>query len=159
METVLSIRGLRSLGPTMVKFSIAIVAVIFLLVTASTSKFKSQGTNPVSLKLAIQTLFHLLYNIFLHPLKRYPGPTLWAATRIPWCWWQYKGRLNQRLLDLHTQYGHTVRIAPNELSFTTDTAWKTIYGQRSVEMGKDPVFRLHTPTGSQSKWNCHFLKP
>jgi hypothetical protein len=93
----------------------------------------------------------MLYNIFLHPLRRYPGPKLWAATRLPWCWYQYKGGLNSQLLKLHIKYGHTIRIAPSELSFTTETAWKTIYGQRSVEMGKDPVFSLHTPTGAQSK--------
>ncbi|KAL1963922.1 hypothetical protein VTN77DRAFT_7728 [Rasamsonia byssochlamydoides] len=90
---------------------------------------------------------HVIYNIFFHPLRRFPGPTLWAATRLPWCWYQFHGRLNHQLLKLHIQYGHTVRVAPNELSFTNDTAWKTIYGQRSAEMGKDPVFSLHTPTG------------
>jgi len=30
-----------------------------------------------------------------------------------------------------------VRIAPNELSYTTATAWKTIYGHRGEEMAKD----------------------
>ena len=93
----------------------------------------------------------MLYNVFLHPLRHYRGPKLWAATRLPWCWYQYKGTLHSHLLELHIKYGHTVRIAPNELSFTTDTAWKTIYGHRSTEVGKDPVFRLHTPTGAQSK--------
>lgn len=83
-------------------------------------------------------------------MRRFPGPTLWAASRLPWCWYQFHGRLNHQLLKLHVQYGHVVRVAPNELSFTSDTAWKTIYGQRSTEMGKDPVFSLHTPTGVPS---------
>lgn len=52
---------------------------------------------------------------------------------------------------MHIKYGPTVRVAPNELSFTSETAWKIIYGSRSNEMGKDPVFSLHTPTGVQSK--------
>ncbi|PGH23595.1 hypothetical protein AJ80_02376 [Polytolypa hystricis UAMH7299] len=96
------------------------------------------------------TCFHAVYNIFFHPLKNFPGPTSWAATRFPWCWHQYHGRLPHRLLQLHKRYGHVVRVAPDELSFTTATAWKTIYGQRAVEMSKDPVFSLHTPTGAQS---------
>lgn len=100
----------------------------------------------------------MLYNVFLHPLRYYRGPKLWAATRLPWCWYQYNGILNNKLLELHTKYGHTVRIAPNELSYTTDTAWKTIYGHRSVEMGKDPVFRLHTPSGVQSGWTPFWLR-
>jgi hypothetical protein len=55
-----------------------------------------------------------------------------------------------RLLELHTQYGHVVRTAPNELSFTHPEAWKVIHGQRRLEMPKDPIFRLHTPTGAQN---------
>ena len=92
----------------------------------------------------------IVYNIFFHPLRKYPGPKSWVATRIPWCWHQFHGINYRRLLQLHTEYGHVVRIGPNELSYTTDTAWKTIYGHRQREMGKDPVFSLHTPTGVQN---------
>ncbi|PLB47616.1 benzoate 4-monooxygenase cytochrome P450 [Aspergillus steynii IBT 23096] len=92
-------------------------------------------------------LLHVLFNVYLHPLRGYPGPWLWAATRLPWCWYQFHGTLNQKLLALHEQYGQVVRVAPNELSFTTATAWKAIYGPRSDEMPKDPVFSLLTPTG------------
>ncbi|KAI9036625.1 cytochrome P450 [Aspergillus affinis] len=88
-----------------------------------------------------------LYNLYLHPLRGYPGPAIWAASRLPWCWYQFNGTLNQRLLSLHRKHGQTVRVAPNELSFTTAAAWKTIYGPRSDEMSKDPVFSLLTPTG------------
>jgi cytochrome P450 len=91
-----------------------------------------------------------VYNAFFHPLRQFPGPKLWAATRLPWCYYQYQGRLHYRLLQLHVQYGHTVRVAPNELSYTSDGVWKTVYGHRKVEMGKDPIFRLHTPTGAQN---------
>lgn len=45
-------------------------------------------------------------------------------------------------------------MAPNELSYTDGGAWKEIYGHRrngnAEEMGKDPIFRLHTPTGAQN---------
>ncbi|PWY67989.1 benzoate 4-monooxygenase cytochrome P450 [Aspergillus sclerotioniger CBS 115572] len=95
-------------------------------------------------------LCHVCYNVFLHPLRKYPGPVLWAATRLPWCWYQAQGRLNQKLLELHLRYGQTVRVAPNELSYTSEEAWKGIYGPRGDEMGKDPVFSLRTPTGVQN---------
>ena len=94
---------------------------------------------------------YLVYNVSLHPLRRFPGPRLWAASRLPWSWYQYQGTLPHRLLELHTEYGHTVRIAPNELSFTSDTAWKTVYGHRAVEMGKDPMVSLHTATDAQGE--------
>lgn len=41
-----------------------------------------------------------------------------------------------RVLALHNQYGPVVRIAPDELSYITPTAWKTIYGHRPQEMPK-----------------------
>ncbi|KAL8897692.1 MAG: hypothetical protein Q9192_002446 [Flavoplaca navasiana] len=98
----------------------------------------------------LSVIGYLIYNVFFHPLRKFPGPTLWAATRVPWCYYQYQGRLHYRLLELHTEYGHTVRVAPNELSYTQEAAWKTIYGHRKEEMSKDPIFRLHTPTGAQN---------
>lgn len=102
--------------------------------------------------LTAQILAKALYNIFLHPLRTYPGPKLWAATRLPWCYHQYRGRLNHRLLELHDEFGAAVRVAPDELSYCSETAWKAIYGQRAVEMGKDPVFSLVTPTGVPSRF-------
>ena len=96
-------------------------------------------------------VLHLAYNVYIHPLRKHPGPISWGATRLPWCWHQYHGRLSRKLLELHEKYGKTVRVAPNELSFISEAAWKTIYGPRSNEMGKDSVFSLHTPTGVQSK--------
>ncbi|RAL00110.1 cytochrome P450 [Aspergillus ibericus CBS 121593] len=105
----------------------------------------------VVLTLSLATaVSHVCYCLFLHPLRHYPGPALWAATRLPWCWYQAQGRLNQKLLELHQQYGQVVRVAPDELSYTSEEAWKDIYGPRSDEMGKDPVFSLRTPTGVQN---------
>jgi len=96
------------------------------------------------------SISYTIYNLYFHPLRNFPGPKLWAASRIPWCYYQYKGQLPYRLLQLHIQYGETVRVAPGELSYNTHRAWKTIYGHRKQEMTKDPVFRLHTPTGAQN---------
>jgi cytochrome P450 len=50
-----------------------------------------------------------------------------------------KGHNVQVISQLHAQYGPVVRIAPNELSYNTATAWRTIYGHRgsAEEMQKD----------------------
>jgi cytochrome P450 len=37
---------------------------------------------------------------------------------------------------MHREYGPVVRIAPDELSYTTGTAWKKIYGQKHPEFSK-----------------------
>lgn len=61
--------------------------------------------------------------------------------------------MNHRLTELHEKYGQVVRVAPDEISYTSDTAWKSIYGQRGVEMAKDPVFSLSKPSGAQGNYD------
>ncbi|KAK3303879.1 putative benzoate 4-monooxygenase cytochrome P450 [Chaetomium strumarium] len=93
---------------------------------------------------------YFIRNIYFHPLSQHPGPKAWAASRLPWCLHQYRGNLSQRLHQLHQCYGPVVRVAPDEISYISADAWKTIYGQRSVEMPKDPNFSLLTPSGVQN---------
>lgn len=81
-------------------------------------------------------MVNAVYNIFFHPLSSFPGPKLWATSRLPWNYFNFRGRLGWRIRDLHKQYGPVVRIAPNELSYTSSAAWRKIYGQRSPEFEK-----------------------
>ncbi|KIW76438.1 hypothetical protein Z517_11184 [Fonsecaea pedrosoi CBS 271.37] len=78
-----------------------------------------------------------VYNVYFHPLRHYPGPKLWAASRLPWIWTAISGEIHNKISDLHQTYGPVVRTAPNELSYISDNAWKQIYGHRPVEMPKD----------------------
>ncbi|KAE8354717.1 cytochrome P450 [Aspergillus coremiiformis] len=74
-------------------------------------------------------LCRIIYNLFFHPLHRFPGPRMAAATT----WWRaykevYKQEtLAQVLFGLHEQYGHIVRIGPNELHFGKPSAYHDIY--------------------------------
>jgi cytochrome P450 len=84
-----------------------------------------------SLKNSLQLLVsYAIYNAFLHPLRRYPGPLLWRAFRIPYVVSIHKGDIHQKLKRFHDTYGPVVRIAPNELSYSDGAAWKDIYGNR-----------------------------
>lgn len=47
-----------------------------------------------------------------------------------------QGDLIYAIKALHDQYGPVVRVAPDELDYTTSTAWKTIHGKNSPEMSK-----------------------
>ncbi|KAI1464312.1 cytochrome P450 [Daldinia caldariorum] len=67
------------------------------------------------------------YNCSLHPLANFPGPRLWAASRLPYALRLWQGRLHEHIKRLHDQYGPVVRIAPDELSFTDNAAWQDIY--------------------------------
>ncbi|KAB2572470.1 cytochrome P450 [Lasiodiplodia theobromae] len=68
--------------------------------------------------------------LWFHPLAKYPGPRLAAITNVPYSIDYLSGRQPYRLLKLHEKYGPIVRIAPNELSFSTAQSWKDIYGPR-----------------------------
>ncbi|KXH50180.1 cytochrome P450 [Colletotrichum simmondsii] len=83
-----------------------------------------------------------LYNIFFHPLRNFPGPKLWAASRIPYSLAQVDGKPHKQLLALHDKYGPIVRIAENELSFIYPDAWKDSNGHRKggvPENTKEPL--------------------
>lgn len=85
----------------------------------------------------------ITYNVFFHPLRKYPGPKLWAAPRIPYGLMIRSGVSHRRVPELHQQYGDVVRVAPNELSFSNPDAWNDIMGHRKKgqgENGKDQVF-------------------
>ncbi|KAF1992124.1 cytochrome P450 [Aulographum hederae CBS 113979] len=86
-------------------------------------------------------LFHLTYNIYLHPLSSYPGPIFWRATRLPHLHANLTGVLPHELLRLHQKYGPVVRVAPDELSYSASAALKDIYGhqQGRLELGKDKM--------------------
>lgn len=66
----------------------------------------------------------MVYNVYFHPLRMYPGPKWWAASRLPWIWVSTQGRLHREVLKLHKTYGPVVRIGPKELVFTSPDAWK-----------------------------------
>lgn len=72
----------------------------------------------------------ILYNIYWHPLAKFPGPKLRASTFLPYYWAMYIGIEPFTAKTFHDEYGHVVRINPNTLSFNTAQAWKDIYGLR-----------------------------
>jgi len=85
------------------------------------------------------------YNLFLHPLRSFPGPKLAAASCLPKIRQALRGDGISWIVDLHLNYGEVVRVAPNELSFSGANAYKEIYGHRKAgqpALTKDPKFYL-----------------
>ncbi|EUC34586.1 hypothetical protein COCCADRAFT_93226, partial [Bipolaris zeicola 26-R-13] len=68
------------------------------------------------------------YNLLLHPLRSYPGPMLGRASRLYYIYYQFRGDLPFMTKALHEKYGSVVRIAPDELSYSSGDAWHDIYG-------------------------------
>ncbi|MCJ1403437.1 hypothetical protein MMC11_006660 [Xylographa trunciseda] len=117
---------------------------------------QSISTAQILLVLAILPIVHVIlkavYNLYFHPLSRFPGQRLWAVSRIPYAWNLAKGDLTQRTKELHDTYGPVVRLAPNELSFIDGQAWHDIYNhhQGSPNFPKNPLWMAPGENGIHS---------
>lgn len=90
-----------------------------------------------------------IYSLYFHALANFPGPKLWAISRVPWAFHTVKGDLWQVLETLHEQYGPIVRIAPDELTTTLPDAWRDIYTAKPLLL-KDPHSQTQPLNGAHS---------
>ncbi|KAI2463952.1 putative cytochrome P450 [Annulohypoxylon bovei var. microspora] len=77
-----------------------------------------------------KVVYNGIYNVYFHPLSRFPGPKLAACSNAPFSIGFLGGRQPYEILRLHRRYGPVVRVAPNELSFNTAQSFRDIYGFR-----------------------------
>jgi hypothetical protein len=97
--------------------------------------------------------FTIIHCLYFHPLAAYPGPLLARSTRLWYVYYLTKGTLPHAVKSLHDKYGPTVRVAPDELSYIGEDAFKAIYGYKhgtGGEMPKDPNMYGNTPGGNLS---------
>ncbi|KAJ5125372.1 Cytochrome monooxygenase lcsI [Penicillium atrosanguineum] len=103
-----------------------------------------------TIALAAYLLWIILYNLYISPLSKYPGPKLAACTNLPNLYWTSTGQYHYKLKDLHDKYGDVVRAGPQTLVYRTPQAWKDIYSHRKSGTSsylKDPKFYLQGPRG------------
>ncbi|EME77267.1 uncharacterized protein MYCFIDRAFT_191444 [Pseudocercospora fijiensis CIRAD86] len=95
----------------------------------------------ISTAAPLLALLVIVYNLYFHPLAKFPGPRLNAASSLPGIFALLKGRLPLENKKLHEKYGSVVRVSPNELCFNSVQAWEDIYGHRPghTNMHKDPI--------------------
>lgn len=97
-------------------------------------------------QLTLYQTYQIIYNIFFHPLRDFPGPLLHRASTIPWGLQHALGTEAFETQKLHDKYGPVVRLSPKHLSFTDPRAWKDIYGHQvsgkanQPELGKVRAF-------------------
>ncbi|CDM31323.1 hypothetical protein DTO013E5_30 [Penicillium roqueforti] len=72
----------------------------------------------------------IVFNLWFHPLARFPGPLLARSTLLWRMRMTLKGRIHRSIEAGHQKYGPVLRVAPNELSFASVSSWKSIYGHR-----------------------------
>ncbi|TGO20403.1 hypothetical protein BPAE_0298g00010 [Botrytis paeoniae] len=106
----------------------------------------------LGLSVVAYTLYYAItaiYLIFFHPLAKFPGPKLWAASRIPWARHVIQGDICNIMGDLHEKYGPVVRIGPDEITTISPTAWNDIYISKPV-LPKDPYSQTPPLNGAHS---------
>ncbi|GME48082.1 Cytochrome p450 protein [Neofusicoccum parvum] len=89
---------------------------------------------------AFSFLARIIYNLYFHPLAKYPGPRLAAATSLVWWFKWITGSTLLHYESAHNQCGEIVRIAPDRISFTNPQAWKDIYGHRTGNVKDDSFY-------------------
>ncbi|EUC43004.1 hypothetical protein COCMIDRAFT_101978 [Bipolaris oryzae ATCC 44560] len=93
------------------------------------------------LLITVPIFAYAFYNLFLHPLRGYPGPLLWRCFRFPYVVSTQRGQIHRRYNEFHAKYGPIVRIAPNELSYADGRAFGDIYANRP---GHQPFEKTRT---------------
>ncbi|KAJ4213316.1 hypothetical protein NW759_011158 [Fusarium solani] len=116
-----------------------------------------------AITIAFSVLFLLLIKYFVldplvfSPLSRVPGPTAFALTKWRLGYEDWRGTRTPTIQQLHSKYGPAVRIGPNEVSFNSLTALKTVYGPGS-RYGRTAFYRMFDVYGEQNLFSFHSVE-
>ncbi|KAK9423577.1 putative Isotrichodermin C-15 hydroxylase [Seiridium unicorne] len=113
-----------------------------------------QGGDATALLYSLITLATLFagYQLFLHPLRRYPGPLLAKLTNGYTAYFAVKRTLHLETWKYHHNYGPVVRLGPDRLVFNSPQALKDIY--RTERATKPPIYlATQAKAGTHSLWN------
>ncbi|QQK39618.1 Cytochrome P450 [Penicillium digitatum] len=82
----------------------------------------------IAVLLGLQCL-RMVYRLFFHPLARFPGPKLAAATNLYGAYWTLikGGQYTLKLPELHRRYGPIVRTYPDELHIHDVDAYNKVF--------------------------------
>ncbi|KAF8867357.1 cytochrome P450 [Acephala macrosclerotiorum] len=89
----------------------------------------------------------IIYQVFLHPLAKYPGPVIAKVTDLYSVYYAWKGHRHIDFQKCHEKYGPVFRYGPNRLSFNTHTALHTIYTPKANIRKSDFYKILISPAG------------
>jgi hypothetical protein len=74
------------------------------------------------------TLSWTVYQLYLSPLSSIPGPSSAPLSRVWITQLSWLGTTHRTMISLHSKHGSLVRTAPNEVSISSLSAIKKIYG-------------------------------
>ncbi|KAL4954660.1 amino acid permease-domain-containing protein [Aspergillus filifer] len=95
----------------------------------------SDGAPPLLLA-TCSTILYIAINAYINlihsPLSSIPGPELFALTKWRLALEDYRGTRTRSMQTLHEKYGAVVRIGPNEVSFNSLSALRTLYDRKKM---------------------------
>ncbi|KAI0547224.1 cytochrome protein [Xylaria curta] len=95
-----------------------------------------------------------IYNVYFHPLSKFPGPLLARSSLLWRCWHTLRGRSHRAIQAQHEKYGSVFRVSPNELSFSSVSSWKAIYGPPSANQPQLVKSEFYDTFGGGFKEPC-----
>lgn len=87
------------------------------------------------------------------PLSRIPGPWYTPFSSLPIKWHEFRANRTRHIHALHLRYGPVVRIAPNEVSFSSAAAVKEIYCSGGSGYNKTEFYDLFTIYGRRTMFS------
>ncbi|CZR50296.1 uncharacterized protein PAC_00168 [Phialocephala subalpina] len=134
-------QGFRKYEPTISGFLgvfFSLQAIIFLGIVirhGSTLEYLVSGAMLTTMfgviYLGVLGLSIVLYRVYLHPLRHYPGPKLSRITKIEWFFRARDGHFYLHVNKLHKKYGDVVRVGPNDIAFCDPSDTPLINGPLS----------------------------
>lgn len=79
----------------------------------------------------------VIYRLFFHPLRHFPGPLAAKITRFYGPWTARNGQMHLEHIRITKEYGNIVRMAPNELYIVSPEAIQKIHAGKSGCSKKD----------------------
>ncbi|RSL39347.1 hypothetical protein CEP53_014123 [Fusarium sp. AF-6] len=86
-------------------------------------------------------------------IAKVPGPVVSNFTSLVLKWNELSANRTMYLHDLHKKYGPVVRVAPNEVSFTSAAALKEIYGSGGSGYDKTEFYDLFQVYGKRTMFS------
>ncbi|EGR47011.1 uncharacterized protein TRIREDRAFT_64900 [Trichoderma reesei QM6a] len=84
----------------------------------------------------------IIYRIFFHPLRHFPGPFFAKVTKFYSPWMARDGKLHERYAEFFETYGDIVRVAPNELIVLSTDAQQKVHRASSRCSKQDTVYEV-----------------
>lgn len=102
--------------------------------------------------LIVATLFYIV-RALTSPLSKIPGPAISQFTALVLRWHEFNACRTSYVHSLHLKYGPVVRLAPNEVSFTSYDALKEIYGSAGSGYDKSEFYNLFKVLGRRTMFS------